>query len=44
MGTLHPDVEMREVIVAHDASIKIDLAEEKFGWTPKYSWRDKIFK
>ena len=41
--TVYPNVQIREKLQGHDAPIKIDLAKEKFGWTPKYSWRDKIF-
>ena len=42
--TVYPDVEMREELEGHSAPIKIDLAEEKFGWVPKYSWRDEEFR
>ena len=40
---VYPNVELREEIVGHNAPLKIDLAKEKFGWEPKFSWRDSIF-
>ena len=40
---VYPNVELREEIVGCNAPLKIDLAKEKFGWEPKFSWRDSIF-
>ena len=41
--TVYPNVEIREKIDEFSSPIKINLAEEKFGWKPKFSWRDKKF-
>ena len=40
---VYPEVEIRQELEGHAAPIKIDLAEKRFGWTPKYSWRDEQF-
>ena len=41
--TVYPNVEVRHKIDGFNSPILIDLAKDKFGWEPKYSWRDEKF-
>ena len=41
--SVYPDVEVRHKIDGFNSPILIDLAKDKFGWEPKYSWRDEKF-
>jgi hypothetical protein len=40
---VYPKVEIRSSIKGFQAPLLTNLAKEKFGWEPKYSWRDSIF-
>ena len=41
--SVYPNVEVRHKIDGFNSPILIDLAKDKFGWEPKYSWRDEKF-
>ena len=41
--SVYPNVEVRNKIDGFNSPILIDLAKDKFGWEPKYSWRDEKF-
>jgi hypothetical protein len=40
---VYPNVELKDQINGFESPLLINLAKEKFGWEPKYSWRDSIF-
>ena len=40
---VYPKVEIRNSIKGFQAPLLTNLAKEKFGWEPKYSWRDNHF-
>ena len=40
---VYPKVEIRDSIKGFQAPLLTNLAKEKFGWEPKYSWRDNHF-